>query len=615
MPDEAKKAYDEAQDHYAQGDLKKAYSAISKARAKEPLSADYWELYVRIWRGLGKDEATLWDKIVAKVEAKHAKSAVFDLVRARFEDDPAKRLALLQSAAKKDPESIEARVQLARSYVKTGEDALADRVLSEILDKDPKNEVALVTKADLLIESGRSQSALEFVEDALGSNDVPGLHDAAARALLHLAMDDATKLKEAEEEAKKAVAARADAHFVVTLASILDREGKSADAVKALSDGYASTKSSVIAAKLGEMAFREGEYGKALPGLALLAEKDPHGAAALAVAHARLGDAKEARAALQRLLKVAPDEKSVAAGIELLLGDPAAARGYVTADADHGWWFQKTYALEGNADKVKALVGEGAGDGSRGNEEKLLLLLEARLRQALGAKAAAFQKGVLEARHTAARGHVAAATVPDGGVEEPVTLKSMGFMGRYVTYRTNVEGAFFSPQGIQPYIWQKDGKAYFSLAMLGQSDCEKDKTRLFPFNPVEIKKGDGNVEVKVPGRDEGWDTTVEVFQSGAKALYEGDHAKAVESFTKVATTEPAWARAALFGAVAKALGGDAKGGAQMAAEAEKGLDPGDDEARIVAMLTEALGGLDVKPSAKAWAEGLESRCQRHIDEL
>ncbi|MFV1958645.1 MAG: tetratricopeptide repeat protein, partial [Planctomycetota bacterium] len=225
VPDGVRKFYDQAQSLLAEGKTKKAFSAICRGKGKYPDSVDFWALYVRLWRALGKKESTLWDKIVPKAQAKHPASATFDLLRARLESDPEKRVGWLEAATKKDPDAVEPRLLLAREYVTRGDDDQAEEILDAILEKDPANEPALVTKGELMIEGGRARSALDFAREHLKEADVPGLHHVAARALLVIAENDESKVAEAEAEARKAVAGRADPDYVAALARILDRAG------------------------------------------------------------------------------------------------------------------------------------------------------------------------------------------------------------------------------------------------------------------------------------------------------------------------------------------------------------------------------------------------------
>ena len=103
VPDAVRKHYIQARVHEAAGDLKKAYSVLCKARTKQPLSVDFWEFYVRVWRALGKKEGILWNKIIGKVEGAHPSSGVFALLRARLAVDEEERIRHLRDAIAKEP--------------------------------------------------------------------------------------------------------------------------------------------------------------------------------------------------------------------------------------------------------------------------------------------------------------------------------------------------------------------------------------------------------------------------------------------------------------------------------------------------------------------------------
>lgn len=444
VPDEIRKHYDEAVEHVADGDWKEAYSALSRARTRNPDSVDFWMLYVKVWRALEKDEEVLWDKVVARQIDAEPDSATIHLLKARLADTPEERIEHLSAAIVLCPDDPGPRLRLARVYARQGDDFEAEEILAKILEADPAHEDALVLKGDMMITSGFSRSAVEFAEETLAEHDLPALHDLHARALLEVAENDATVLDTAIAEAQKAVAGRPDAAFVLTAVEAMERAGKDDDAIALLKAQQSEHPSAELAARLGVLAFGRGAYADAVPGLAAGAADDPIVARALALAHARLGKEKEARAVLNRLPAADEGVPVFAARVELLLGDPAAALKRLGSDEGEEARRLRSRALgrSGDVDGVLALAREEAASGTREGEEWLLDVARAQLVRKLGGKAGQVLQTIDRARREAAQAGTPSAEIPD--TEPSVNAKSMAFMYRYVTYRRSLCGGWFT---------------------------------------------------------------------------------------------------------------------------------------------------------------------------
>ncbi len=624
VPADGRAHYDKAQALYAKGDLKKAFSAISKGKAKCPDSVDFWHLYVRIWRGLEKKESTLQEKILAKAEAKNPGSTTFDMLRFRLADASEQRVEHLKAALEKKPKDGALRLLLAKEHLAAEDEDLAEELLEQVLEDEPANEAALVLKGDLMIASGFSRSAIDFAEETLADHDLPGLHDLVARALLLVAENDESAYEKALKEAEKAVAGRPDPGFVLTLATILDRTGEDEKAVALLTEHYGKTASPALGGRLGEMTFRTGEYDKAAKGLAVAAPRDRNAALALALCEARRGRAKQARAAVEHLLRHGKAVRLWASGVEMLLGDDQAALAH--AAAGEGDWVEHVRALiaaeQGDAAAVVKAFGDTARDGSRQGEEWLAEVAQARLLEKLGGKAAAARKLLREARFAAAKAGTPTAVPP---AEEPaVQALSAEYMRRHVSYRRALDGSFFVPGETSFAITFGDGVVVSSKVVVGASECPRDRQRQFRFNEKEKKMEGDEVDQAVLqelmqdmiSADKGdWAGAEAAFQEGAAAFVDGEFAKASSSFSTAAEKEPGWARAKLFQAVAQVLGGgDVASASTLAAEAVKTL-PEDWDGQEIAVLVHILAGKGGKAEAQALAEAQESFSTRRFAEF
>jgi tetratricopeptide (TPR) repeat protein len=458
---------------------------------------------------------------------------------------------------------------------------------------------------------------VKFAEEALADHDLPGLHALAARALMVVAENDETVLEKALEHARKAVAGRAEPKNVLVLADLLLRTGKEDGAVAVLSEHYEKTASPLLAGRLGELAFRTGDYAKAAKALVHAAASDRNAALALALCEGRRGRAKEARAALKHLVKHGGEALAWAGSIELMLGDSSAARKHFAGCDDV--WKELAPAIcagyEGKVDEVISIVGEKASEGTREGEEWLLEVAEARLYTKLGKKASAARKLLLEARWAAGKAKVEGAKRPD--LEPSVKATSHGFWRRYVTYRRSLDNQWFSPGPTRAFgPAMVDGGPGVGPGVVGRSDCARDAERFFPFNAQKAEEGASiTIDLNPNPHNEVWEAASAAFKEGSAAMVAGDMAKADEAFGKALESEPAWGRAKLFQAVAKAVAGtDMDAAATLAKEAIDGLID-DWEGQENAILVLLLAGKDGKPEAKKLSQRLESFSNRRYEEL
>jgi tetratricopeptide (TPR) repeat protein len=378
---------------------------------------------------------------------------------------------------------------------------------------------------------------------------------------------------------------------------------------------YEKTGSALLAGLLGEYAFRSGDYDAAVKSLA--ANTDVQALKALAYGHARRGRAKEARAAIDKFLAKDPTARSLAAFMEYELGDAPAVRARLAgAPADKAeevtYWTAWSYALEGNAAEVLKAVGENAKTGTREGEEDLLPLLEARLFARLGKDAAAARKSLVEVRWKVAGEKVPEMKPPSP--QTPAKAVSHGMMQRHVTYWVSVCGGPWRSRGMVPWVGGIDGKPHVGMGVLAEADCAREPQRLFGFN-LEVVEG-GTVTLRFDANADVWESAEAEFQKGCAALVAEDYPAAEAAFGRALEKEPAWARATLFRAAAKALapGGDAAAAAKDAAGLATAT-PDDVDARRIGILLSFLGKADPKSEVEAMHRRRESFSARRLADL
>jgi tetratricopeptide (TPR) repeat protein len=612
VPDPVRKEYADAKALLARGDPKSveaAFEGVRRIQDRASASVDYWDLFVRVWRAQKRPEESLWKEVTGPREAAMPGSAVFDLLRARLEDDPDKRRAHLEAAVAREPKSVPARLALARQQRAEGNDGDAEDTVEAALEVEPGCEQALVMKGDLMLEGGRARSAMEFAREALATRDLPGLHALLARALERLAENEPRLREEAAKEAEKAVAMRPDAEAVATLAALLDAHGETARAVGLLKTHFERTREPLLGGILGAMAFRQGDYDAAVKALGAATAPDAKSAKALALAHARRGRAKEAAAALARVLALDPGATEFACGIDLLLGDTAALRARLAGEEDDASrpWLLRAFGWEGNGGEILKRAHESVRSGTREGEEDLLLLLEARAFTRLGAGGGAARRRLLQARWKAAGDGVPEVEVPTE--EPPVKANTHGFMERHVSYRRSVCGDWFRPSDADVSITLGPGGFGMAVGVTGFSPCAREKEREFRFT---VPGGDGGFE----RRDAEWEEASKAFAEGCSALVTEAGDKAYAAFSRALAKEPGWGRAKLLRAAAGILGNaaDATTSAREALEAGRALVD-DFEGRRLAALLATIAGVDPARDLEDFARREEAFAGRRIADL
>jgi tetratricopeptide (TPR) repeat protein len=621
VPEPARKKYAEAKAAYLRGDPKSlaaAFSALSEAKGKAPDSVDFWELFARVWRANKKPENDLWTKVIAAREQALPKSATFDLVRARLETDRTKKGEHLEKALAKDPASVPGRLAMAAHLRATGEEVKAEELIDKLIAEKPDEVEAIVAKTELLLETGRSSGAVKVATEALARKECPPLRYALALALRRQAQDDATARPRALEAAKLAVQGQPDPAYVATLADLLDESGQTSEAVELLKTHLAKGADPRLAVRLGTFAFRRGDYDEAVKGLASSAPSDRAAAKALALAHARRGRAKEARAALDLLPAADPGVALFAAGVELLLGYPAAVKQRLAGRTEAEALALVTHAdvLEGKAQEVTQALAKEAVAGTVEGEDALLAILRARIYAQIPGKILVTRQRFVDARAEAAGALWPEAKAPAEDWVD-VQAKSLPLAHHMVGYFRSACGNRFRPvRGqFETVMSNEGGKPMIGLALVGQVECDRDPKRNVRFTRMAMEGGKATFEFD-PKQKEIWDAAEAGFSDGCKALVAADTAKAEEHFGKALEAEPEWPRAKLFRALAKAL----VPGADLAATAGEALAaaaiiPDDWEARETAILLGLWAGVDVGEPLKALQRHVEERSVRRLEKL
>lgn len=616
VPAAVKKQVDEARALYAKGDAKSlasAFTLLSQTKGKALDSVDFWELFVRVWRASKKPEADLWSKIIGPREQQLPQATTFDLVRARVETDAALRREHLEKAIAKAPEAVPPRLLLARELMLAGEEIKAEEALDALLEKQPDLEEALVAKAELMVASGLSRSAITLIKESLARKPQPGLYYALALALDRLATEgeDASLKTEALEAAQKAVAAKADPVYVALLADLFDRSDRMPEAVGLLKAQVAKSKDPRLSQRLGAFAFRAGEYDAAAAQLAGAAASDVKSAKALALCHARRGRAKEAHAAADLVLALDKESWAFAADLAWDLEDAAALRKRVAGrSAEEALpYLAAADTFEGKAAAVATALSTLASSGSRAGEDALLLLVRARIREQLGRKNEAYRKLSLELVPKTLATPVPSAKAHERPLE--LSAKSQAFMQRALTYYRSACGQQLKPgEGGVSFSIGADGLPSISWMIQGMSPC-----RVEPVRSVQFLLGKGQT-IQLSDDTAGWQEATAAFQAGCAALVAGDAAKAVEQFGKAFEKEPGWLRAQVFKALATAFlpGTDLATAAREVASVVD-QNPDDWSARSTAILLSYLAGTEPTAALTALIQHVDARSHPPLEDL
>lgn len=600
VPEQVRAAYTAGNNLYREGgrgNLEKAFRLLNTRKDEALDSVDYWELYARVWLGLGKVPRYLWDKTIGPRQGKAPDSPVFDLVRARIEKDLAEKRRHIESALKRKPDSLRARAMLALLLLDEEKEDEADAVLQKILEEDPQNARALVGKARLALSDGLAREALELLDKALAQHESARLYHLKSLAYRRLAQSSEEEglLEKALAAAGEAVGREPIPRHIENYDELLKETGDALAAAKALRGHFERTEHPLLGALLAKSAFEAGDYETAVLGLSAAEEEDLRTLKARAEAFARLGKGKEARRATKQILKLDSQGVLFAARLELFLGDTKAAEKLLgsLADVEAKRLLVRIHAWAGRPKEITELLGAEARKGSRRGEDVLLAHLQAVLVERMGKRAADdLREKLLEARWQAASGPVAQA---EGGGGDLGQVKTEGWARRAVSYWRAPCGLLYqaSDGQIGGSITMGDGEVSAGRSVEAETSCEEHKTATFRFNAVKKKNLQEALQELVGGGGGLGDfkPAEEAFAAGCSAWVSGNGAEAVAKFDAALAVEPGFHRARIFRAVMSALADDGKkkDAAKEAGEAAKAW-PADFEARRLVIFLRAWAG-------------------------
>ncbi len=613
VPEAGRKAYDQALEYVAAGgtkSLKKAFSALSRIKDKAPRSVDYWQLYVQVSRALKKPEKTIWT-IIGKREAKYPTCPSFDLLRARLETDPEKKREHVQKATEKAPELPGPKLMLAELYLADEDPDEASEIIEAVLEEHPDNDKAIVLKGHVELGGGYNGEALSYADEQLKKKDLPALHHLKARAYIGLHEEnDSDVLEEALKCAEKAVAGESNDTFVTTLAYIHSKLGNVGAATDAVETQYKKSGSPEMAALLGSYAVRSGKYAAAVPALTSVAKQDKAAARLLAQAHARLGNAKDARAIMALLLAGESDDDTrlLAARIEAWLGDPKAGLAHIQGVEMEGIQHARValHARAGDLEAAGKLIDTARDDSDWSQRDDLTLrLMRVHVVKAMGAAAPGAEKKLRDALAKTAKAGFERPAIR----KEPLEMKAKTqfLMVKAVTYFKSSGGVLFRfAGGPQPDVTSTDGKTIRLSHMVAGDAAGPPPERLFiRFNPKTLTTEGGAATIDLALADS--DAPLAAYNEGMQALRDGKFAEAETAFAKSIEGEPHWHRAVLGKAVATGLSkpGERGAAAQEALQALKAW-PDDHGARHLALLLAIWGGASVDSELAAYSKARES---------
>ena len=568
VPDGVQAAYDAALGLYAKGDrasFEKALGLLDTRKDEALSSIDYWTLYARVWNGLKKDEAGLWEGIVKERQDAAPKSVVFDLAHARVSKKPKTAKRWIESALKRDKENLAARTAMGAYLLREEDEDAGAEMLEEVLEDDPGNVDAAMALAELSLEEGFPAEALEFLEGALETSKDARLYHTAALCYERKAQD-----KDHQECMAKALdaAARAlglepnDAH-INTYNKLLKLTGDAATAAKALKEHFARTKHPLLGALLAETAFEAGDYEGALLGLKAADEGDLTIVKGLVEAHARLGQQADAMRLADKVLQMDSAGRLFVARIAVWLGDASAAQKHLgqLADDDAKLVRARAHAWAGEADAIAALAKKEIAEGSRSGEDYLTLWFQARILERLGGELApAVRDKLLKARFAAGAKVQAQGGDYSADIGE---VKTKGWPQRAVTYFRSACGTPFELAG--DYIsrsFDLDGDENmmtFYQSVNGKARCGADEQNFdLRFNGKKKKMTSDGGWIEVLGDQGGaklgeFGPAEKAFAEACAAWLKGDHDAAEQAAAKALRVEPAFSRVKVYRSLARAL--------------------------------------------------------------
>ena len=607
VPDAVQSAYDAGLGLFTKGDrasLERALSLLDTRKDEALTSIDYWTLYARVWKGLEKDEAGLWDGIVKERQTAAPKNVTFDLVRARTSRKAKTKKKWIASALKRDKKSIPARTAMGVWLIREEDEDAGAEMLEEVLEDDEGNVEAAMALATLSLNEGFPGEALEFLEGALESNKDATLYHQAALCYERMAKDkDHEKcMAKALDAAARALGLQPDDRHIETYNSLLKQTGDSATAAKALKEHFTKTKHPLLAALLAETAFEAGDYEGALLGLKAADASDLTIVKGLVEAHARLGQKDKAMRLAGKVLEMDSAGRLFVARTAVWLGDAAAAQKHLgaLADGDAKLVRARAHAWAGEPDAIAKLGQKEIRKGSRMGEHYLSLWFQARLMQRLGADLGpAARKKLLDARFSAASKALPQGSDYEADIGE---VKTKGWPQRAVTYFRAPCGSWYETKG--DYISRSfsiDGEentmtVYQSVD--GETRCgERELGFDLRFNGKSKKvssEAGGWIEVlSDDGRNKLGDfaPAEKAFAEACAAWLGGDHDAAEKAAAKTLRIEPGFSRVKVYRSLARALSpdGEKRADAKDAAEAVK-LWRDDFELRRAVLLLRAWAG-------------------------
>ena len=160
--------------YYKQGQTEKAEAEFKKLVEHDGKNVEWLFAYAELSKGLGKTQQTidLIDKIVTQT-GNYPDIAIekFNLYRSLKQDD--KALATLEEARKKFPDDVSLIATLVDYYFEKNRMSDAQKMLSELVNKDPNNGPAQFTLGQLLLRQGKNSEAQEHLIKGFESATIP----------------------------------------------------------------------------------------------------------------------------------------------------------------------------------------------------------------------------------------------------------------------------------------------------------------------------------------------------------------------------------------------------------------------------------------------------------
>ncbi|MDA1195708.1 MAG: tetratricopeptide repeat protein [Planctomycetota bacterium] len=578
-PGTVQAAYDAGAGLAAKGDrasLTKALEVLDARRAEASDSVEFWLLYARVWQGLGKDASGLWDGIVRECQAQAPEAVAFDLARAALAKDAKERGKHIDAALARNGKSVAARAAKGRHLITEGREDDGAALLEEILEEHPGCVAAALGLAQLALDEGFPHEALEVLAAATKRvQDVTLYHltalcyerQARAPRSEDDSHDEDALLAKALDAAAQALGLDPTEEHITSYDRLLASTGDVATAAKALKEHFARTGHPMLGALLAKSAFEAGDYEGALLGLEAGDKTSLSVAKGLAVSYARLGRAKEALAASDRVLDMDSAGRLFGARTALWLGDAATALKHLgsLADPEALALRAEAHAWAGDAAAVAKLGQKEIRAGSRVGDDFLTFWFQARLMEALGSEAAAtVRKKLLAARFAAGAQVLGQSGDYTGDLGE---VKTAGWPRRALTYFRSRCGSHFTVSGdwFGPTIEMNgDSEVTVYRSVHGESKCGDDEEGFqLRFNGSKRKSSSPEGWIEFFSDDEGtklgdFAPAEQAYAVACAAWLDGKQAEAEKACDKALGLEPAFGRVRAYRSLARSLAGDAE---------------------------------------------------------